>query len=511
MSPSSSSSVSLYQIARAHPDTSRPFQVWAKGFKGILQSLFDYVVEQNRTTTCWLKLPPGNAWRSTAEDYCREAAAGSCTYWFQSEGLQTEVPEPPPANAAGNNYTPLPLPPDQKLRGEYHAIAIAEGFAIAVVAQRLKYSPNQSPSVSVVDLSTVSDESGESDEPETLSTAAVSRSANLDKKYYLKVILSVNPAVVGHLLSEGMRPVVTASAGYAPHLPALTTLLDQWERRTQVASQSDPSLIDRLLATRFKQQEDLRYALSGMRRRALAASDLSTHHEDLLNTLRLRDDFLSTVGQELRKPLTNIKTALTLLSASSLKTVQRQRYLDMISTECDRQSTLVNGVLDLLQLEGDLGQLPGKPVLLSTSLPGFISTYQPLAQEKGVTLSYTIAEQLPAIACPESWVKQIITHLIDNSLKFTATNGRVNITARAHGEDRIQMTIQDTGVGIPSSDLSQIFDCFYRGRQLTGGDPEGAGLGLTIVQQLLTYCGGDITVESQVGSGSVFRVYLPTA
>lgn len=502
MSSSSPSPVSLFQLAHAYTDPPNTFRVWPRGFKGILQSAFSYLIDQHLEATCWLKLPSGQLWQSEANHYLQQTDDSTTAYWFKADIAD----EASAAEEAGANHLAqtIPLPSDYKMRGEYCFLAIAEGFSLAILARRFRVKPEQDFLAPTADL----DQTTVDAEDPVVNLDAL-KEQNQDQKHYLKVMVSINPDLMRHLLT-GIYQLVEVSATAYPNSPLAKALLENWTSHSRVSDQMNFGLLDLLLANRFKLQEDMRQALTGLKRQASEASSLSTQNEELLNTMRLRDDFLNTVGQELRKPLTNIKTALTLLSSSNLKTVQRQRYLDMISTECDRQSVLVNGVLNLLQLEADLGQLPAKPVLLSVNLPGFVSIYQPLAQEKGVTLKYTIAENLPAIACPESWIKQIVTNLIDNSLKFTPTAGQVQVIAQPHGEDTIQITFHDTGVGIPAVDISRIFDCFYRGRQLPEGEVEGAGLGLTVVQQLLTYCGGSITVESQVGTGSVFRVYFPT-
>ncbi len=217
--------------------------------------------------------------------------------------------------------------------------------------------------------------------------------------------------------------------------------------------------------------------------------------------------------QELRTPLTNMKTALTLLDSPSLKPLQRQKYVDLIKQECDRQNSLINGAIELLDLEKLAEQQVGSPLNLLEIVPGVISTYQPLAEEKGLQLSYSIPVDLPLVLCQESWVKQITINLLHNSIKYTLKGGQVFVQASVQG-DYIQLEFRDSGMGIPLSDIPKIFDRFYRGRtllstHLTGADT-GVGLGLTVVQNILLHCGGSISVTSQAGVGSRFRVLLPT-
>ncbi len=214
------------------------------------------------------------------------------------------------------------------------------------------------------------------------------------------------------------------------------------------------------------------------------------------------------MGQELRTPLTTIKTALTLLDSPHLKPPQRQRYMGMISHECDRQSALISGVLNLLQMETSISQAQLNPLNLCETVPPVVSTYQPLAEEKGIMLAYTIPSQLPAVLCPDSWLRQLMIHLLNNSLKYTPSGGQVWVTASS-AADHVQIEVRDTGTGISASDLPHIFEHFYRGRNLPPDETEGAGLGLSIVQQLLLYCGGTIVARSQPDEGTTMVVRLP--
>jgi two-component system, OmpR family, phosphate regulon sensor histidine kinase PhoR len=224
-----------------------------------------------------------------------------------------------------------------------------------------------------------------------------------------------------------------------------------------------------------------------------------------------KDELIMHLFQELRTPLTNMKTALTLLDAPGLKPPQRQKYLDMIRQECDRQNSLISGAIELLDLEKLAEPGIATPVNLFDIVPSVISTYQPLAQEKGLQLGYDIPPNLLPVFCPESWIKQVTMNLLHNSIKFTLNGGQVFVQATAQG-DYIQLEFRDSGVGIPLSDIPKIFDRFYRGRTLphTSGTDIGVGLGLTVVQNILLRCGGSISVTSQTGTGSRFRVLLPT-
>jgi two-component system, OmpR family, phosphate regulon sensor histidine kinase PhoR len=222
----------------------------------------------------------------------------------------------------------------------------------------------------------------------------------------------------------------------------------------------------------------------------------------------LKDELIAHLMQELCTPLTNIKTALKLLESPVLKQPQRQRYLGLIRGECDRQNSLINGATRLLALDRSPDRAGIVPMQLSQIIPGIVSTYQPLAEEKGVRLGYTVPNDLPLIICVEAWVRQITINLLHNGIKYTPNGGQVFVQGSVQGE-YVQLEFRDTGIGIPPTEIPKIFNRFYRVRQLPDEHNNGAGLGLTIVQNILLRCGGSISVTSQVGVGSKFRVLLP--
>lgn len=223
----------------------------------------------------------------------------------------------------------------------------------------------------------------------------------------------------------------------------------------------------------------------------------------------LKDELIEHLMQELCTPLTNIKTALKLLESPAIKPPQRQRYLGLIGGECDRQNSLINGVSRLIALDRISEQASIIPIELSQIIPGIVSTYQPLAEEKGVRLGYTISNNLPPIAFVEIWLRQIAIDLLHNGIKYTPSGGQVFVQATSQ-DGYVQLEFRDTGIGILPTEIPKIFNRFYRIRGMADKDNNSAGLGLTIVQNLLFRCGGSISVTSQIGVGSKFRVLLPT-
>lgn len=219
-------------------------------------------------------------------------------------------------------------------------------------------------------------------------------------------------------------------------------------------------------------------------------------------------EFLSQMVREFSTPVTHQRTALRLLESKKVKGPQRDRYLELLHQQCDRQNALIGGLLELIQIEQTAIETTVTQNDLSEIVAGIVSTYQPLASEKGIQLGYTISANLPLLCCPSNWLKQIIIHLLNNSLNFTPSGGQVQVFATLQNEF-IELSFVDTGIGIAPQDIPKIFNSFYRKPAKPEEELKSAGLGLTIVQELVKRCGGTITVTSKIGKGSTFKVLLP--
>jgi two-component system, OmpR family, phosphate regulon sensor histidine kinase PhoR len=306
---------------------------------------------------------------------------------------------------------------------------------------------------------------------------------------YLKMISSFQPEIINLMLAEIYHIVSHNSQPKAIALAEFTI-------NTPYSKQSD--LLAGLLLKQIQHTELIQTAFDSV------SSRISQVPETKSTILGLQEDFLNNLVQELRSPITHMKTALSLLESKQIKGEQRQRYLQMVSDQCDRQNSLVSGLLGLLQLDSPTEI---EYIRLDDFVPGIVSTYQPLARENNIQLGYTIPADLPPVSCPAAWLRQIIVNLLNNSLQFTPPQGRMFVQATL--KDRyVELTVSDTGVGIETKELPKIFDGFYRTKP-TNKDYTGAGLGLTLVQQLVKRCGGSISVNSRVGRGTSFKILLP--
>jgi signal transduction histidine kinase len=509
--------VSLYEFALCAEAAPLTLQLSPTTFKSVVASFIDLLSEQKLPAIVWAKLPKGEVWLSELDRYLIADAAKSI-YLFKSHrddadtGMSSTIAtlgsgrlidsENFPAVRA--SVTSIQLAPESPLRREYFLLVWSPEFRGAVLAQRTTPSrvsglpqalaPSRSNSASR--LGSATESTGDSADE------------TAERKPLLRTLCSLNTELLEQLLQRLEQGLAQSVATIDKDAVARDPVADWTQRLAEMPSAAiEVRVLEQILTKQIQKQDEIWQRNAGYRRQAELVESLQLQNEELLSAVRLKDEFLNHVGQELRTPLTTIKTALKLLSSPNLKSAQRQRYMDLIDKECDRQSALITSLLELVQIDQMAEQVTMQPLQLSDVVPGVVSTYQPLAEEKGIMLAYTVPEDLPQVACVNAWLKQIVIHLLHNGIKFTPRGGQVWVRAKRQG-DYVQLEFRDTGIGIPQAEIPKIFDRFYRVRQ-SAEEVSGAGLGLTIVQQLILHCSGSISVRSKFGEGSTFNVMLP--
>jgi len=231
------------------------------------------------------------------------------------------------------------------------------------------------------------------------------------------------------------------------------------------------------------------------------------------NTLTIQDDFLEHLTEEMRQPLTNMKTALTLLQSPTLKPAQRQLYMEMVKSQWQFYYALWSALVEWVQIKKIHQQVNFSQVSCELELVLFnvVSLYQSIAQDKTIFLEYSIPTGLPKVCCPEFYLQRILSHLLDNSLKFTPSGGKISLSCQINSNNNLELIILDTGIGIRNNELTKIFNSFYRGHNPHNKDSLSLGLGLTLVKRLLEHCNGFIDVKSTPNQGSSFKVVIPVS
>ncbi len=225
----------------------------------------------------------------------------------------------------------------------------------------------------------------------------------------------------------------------------------------------------------------------------------------------LKNEFLANTSHELRTPLNGIiGLAESMLAGASGDLLDEQeRNLGLIALSGRRLASLVNDLLDFSKLKHEGLLLHQRPSDLHAITELVVMISMPLAQEKGVHLFNNVPTDLPLAHADEERLQQVLHNLIGNAVKFTET-GEIEVSARVLLNNKfVELWVRDTGVGISDTQLEQIFKPFEQADNSTARVYGGTGLGLSISKKIVELHGGEIYVESQVGTGTTFRFTLP--
>lgn len=222
------------------------------------------------------------------------------------------------------------------------------------------------------------------------------------------------------------------------------------------------------------------------------------------DTLR---DFLVNVSHELKTPLTSIAGFAQALSDGTIVDAEgRERAARVLHAESRRVLHLVEELLDLSRIESGQTRMNLRPVALGELFAHLRDVFSLRSEETGVALEVADGT-LPTVLADEDRLEQVLGNLLDNAFRHTPRGGRVRLEARRNGRRLVEITVTDTGEGIPAEDLPRVFDRFYRGDTSRGG----TGLGLAISKQIVLAHGGQIAVECPPEGGSRFTVTLSEA
>jgi histidine kinase len=254
---------------------------------------------------------------------------------------------------------------------------------------------------------------------------------------------------------------------------------------------------------------DERVHVKGEDELAQLAARFNQMAEKLNEVEATRRRLIGDVSHELRTPLTAIKGSMEGLMDGVLPATS-ETY-EQIHAEADRLNRLVDDLQELSRIEAQAYQLEIRPVNVSSVAQTTIKRLSPQATSRHISLDLNLPANLPEVRADEDRLIQILTNLTGNALQYTPEDGKVVIAGKTM-DDRVQISVQDTGIGIPPEHLPHIFDRFYRvdksrSRRAAGG----SGIGLTIARALVEAQGGRIWAESPgEGQGSTFVFTLPT-
>lgn len=268
---------------------------------------------------------------------------------------------------------------------------------------------------------------------------------------------------------------------------------------------------NRMLRHMTETQEQLQLVNS---EKDLRVDDLARVNLQLFEANRLKGEFLANMSHELRTPLNSILGFSEVLQGFESLTDKQRRYASNIQNSGRLLLDMINDILDLAKVEaGKMEVRPTEFCILSV-IHAQCEIVLKMAEDKNIDLRVDSSQSEMRIRQDQGKVQQILTNLLSNAIKFTPEGGLVTVFCEWHNTDELLLSVSDTGVGVAASDYEIIFEKFRQAKGVTGSDGltrehSGTGLGLSIVRELCRLLGGDISLSSQLGCGSTFRVVLP--
>ena len=223
----------------------------------------------------------------------------------------------------------------------------------------------------------------------------------------------------------------------------------------------------------------------------------------------MKDDFVASVSHELRTPLTSIRGYLELVregEAGEL-TAEQQQFLAVVERNADRLLRVVGDLLFAAQVDAGKLALELGEVDLDELAREAAQAAGPHAEAKGIRLEVA-ADEVPPLVGDRARLAQLVDNLLSNALKFTPESGRVELRVRQHA-GRAVVEVEDTGIGIAATDQARLFERFFRADSANEQAIQGTGLGPSITKAIAEAHGGTISVASEEGRGTTFRVELP--
>jgi two-component system sensor histidine kinase VicK len=225
---------------------------------------------------------------------------------------------------------------------------------------------------------------------------------------------------------------------------------------------------------------------------------------------RRRKEFVANVSHELRTPLTTIKSYLEALDDGAMNEPElAKRFLSVTLQEADRMARLIQDLLHLSRLDAKQTRFNKKPTDLRCMLENVVERFSVPCQQKEIHLKLQIIEPLPRVYVDRDQMDQVMDNLLSNAVKYTPEGGTITVRARRRSDGSAEVSVSDTGIGIPKKDLARIFERFYRVDKARSRSMGGTGLGLSIAKEIVQAHGGQIGIDSEYQRGTTVYFSLP--
>lgn len=263
----------------------------------------------------------------------------------------------------------------------------------------------------------------------------------------------------------------------------------------------------------FQEDEYYRIMFSSIIRREIILSGIIAVIQNVTEQQKLdqaRREFVANVSHELRTPLTTIKSYTEALSEGAMHDSQLStRFMGVIRNETERMIRLVSDLLQLSRFDSKRGMIKLTPTLILPMVEEIIDRFSFQLHNKHIEASLNVEDDQLSVDIDRDKIEQVLDNLISNAIKYTQENGKISIHVRTVEQTMLQISIEDTGIGISEKDLVHIFDRFYRVDKARARNMGGTGLGLSIAQEIVTAHKGTIELRSQLNVGTQAIVTIP--
>lgn len=239
------------------------------------------------------------------------------------------------------------------------------------------------------------------------------------------------------------------------------------------------------------------------------ADTIEQNIEELKGVENLRKELISNISHDLRTPISSIQgyAETLILKKDSIKKQEQERYLGVIYKNCENLQDLVTNLFELSKLQSNQVMLNREPFSIGELVHDVANKYRLLSQKKGVSINTIVSKDIPVVEADVLLIDRVLQNLIDNAIRFCKEGDTINIELETSAPGKVNITIADTGAGIPHDHLPHIFERYFR-KDERGGS---SGLGLAIVKRIIDLHESSIDVKSTVGMGTSFHFSLPMA
>jgi signal transduction histidine kinase len=308
---------------------------------------------------------------------------------------------------------------------------------------------------------------------------------------------------------EGKNPdkILTASAGWREARPEVIRKLDEPFRGLSLGIQFQGVTVEELGRHWVQRSFMILGVLSVLLIGGLALTYKAVSKE--MAVAKLKSDFVSNVSHELRTPLALIRLYAETLELGRVQTAEKTgEYYRIIRTESERLTALINNILDFSRIEAGRKEYEFRETDICELVHNTLESYRDQIQQQGFDFEEQIEKDIPKVRVDREAIARSVVNLVNNALKYSAQDKFIAVKLyRTNGS--VKLEVSDRGIGIARNEQTKIFEKFYRAGDPLVHNTKGSGLGLSLVRHIAEAHGGNIDVESTLGMGSKFTLWLP--